>query len=98
MWTIHHHDISFSESVLVPQTNHLGPYTLTRLLEKKLVDSGARVVTVASVLHRMVTVKDALVGLLGERDPCTPLVILLLDDSLRQTALWFGSMWHSLCT
>ena len=48
------------------KTNHLGPYTLTRLLEKKLIDSGARVVTVASVLHRMVTVKDALV-----REPLT---------------------------
>lgn len=36
------------------QTNHLGPYTLTRLLEKKLVDGKARVVTVASVTHRYV--------------------------------------------
>ena len=50
-------------SPLPCQTNHLGPYTLTRLLEKKLIDSGARVVTVASVLHRMVTIKDAMVSL-----------------------------------
>ncbi len=34
------------------QVNHLGPYTLTRLLEPKLVASKARVVTVASVTHR----------------------------------------------
>lgn len=44
---------------VIAQTNHLGPYTLTRLLEKKLVESKARVVTVASVTHRMVTIKDA---------------------------------------
>ncbi len=42
-----------------PQTNHLGPYTLTRLLEKKLVASKARVVTVASVTHRTTILKDA---------------------------------------
>lgn len=40
-----------------PQTNHLGPYTLTRLLEKKLVASKARVVTVASVAHRTTTLR-----------------------------------------
>lgn len=45
---------------VIAQTNHLGPYTLTRLLEKKLIDSKARVVTVASILHRMVTMKDAM--------------------------------------
>ncbi|GIL92709.1 hypothetical protein Vretimale_19417 [Volvox reticuliferus] len=44
----------------IAQTNHLGPYTLTRLLEKKLVDSKARVVTVASVTHRTVVLKSAL--------------------------------------
>eukprot|EP00798_Chlamydomonas_sp_ICE-L_P023280 gene23280-30513_t len=43
----------------IAQTNHLGPYTLTRLLEKKLVSSKARVVTVASVTHRTTLVKDA---------------------------------------
>lgn len=43
---------------VIAQTNYLGPYTLTRLLEKKLVASKARVVTVASVLHRMASIKD----------------------------------------
>mmetsp|Transcript_24448 Transcript_24448/g.53399 ORF Transcript_24448/g.53399 Transcript_24448/m.53399 type:complete len:355 (+) Transcript_24448:113-1177(+) len=43
----------------IAQTNHLGPYTLTRLLERKLVASKARVVTVASVLHRTTRIKDA---------------------------------------
>ncbi|GLC47990.1 hypothetical protein PLESTB_000047100 [Pleodorina starrii] len=43
----------------IAQTNHLGPYTLTRLLEKKLVASRARVVTVASVTHRTTIMKDA---------------------------------------
>ncbi|KXZ55707.1 hypothetical protein GPECTOR_2g1257 [Gonium pectorale] len=43
----------------IAQTNHLGPYTLTRLLEKKLVASKARVVTVASVTHRTTIMKDA---------------------------------------
>lgn len=42
-----------------PQTNHLGPYTLTRLLEKKLVESKARVVTLGSVTHRTTIMKDA---------------------------------------
>jgi hypothetical protein len=41
------------------QVNHLGPYTLTRLLEKKLVDSKARVVNVCSVTHRMTKLRDA---------------------------------------
>ena len=45
-----------------PQTNYLGPYTLTRLLEKKLAASKARVVTVASITHRTVRIKDAEVG------------------------------------
>ena len=31
---------------VIAQTNHLGPYTLTRLLEDKLIKSKARVVTV----------------------------------------------------
>ncbi|EFJ49458.1 hypothetical protein VOLCADRAFT_104328 [Volvox carteri f. nagariensis] len=43
----------------IAQTNHLGPYTLTRLLEKKLVASKARVVTVASVTHRTIIMKNA---------------------------------------
>ncbi|KAG2501756.1 hypothetical protein HYH03_000256 [Edaphochlamys debaryana] len=43
----------------IAQTNHLGPYTLTRLLEKKLVASKARVVTVASVTHRTTVMADA---------------------------------------
>jgi len=41
------------------QVNHLGPYTLTRLLEKKLVASKARVVSVCSVTHRMTRLRDA---------------------------------------
>ncbi|PNH06526.1 WW domain-containing oxidoreductase [Tetrabaena socialis] len=43
----------------IAQTNHLGPYTLTRLLERKLVASKARVVTVASVTHRTTLMVDA---------------------------------------
>ena len=35
------------------QVNHLGPYTLTRMLEPKLVASKARVVNVVSVTHRL---------------------------------------------
>ncbi|KAF5827890.1 hypothetical protein DUNSADRAFT_18581 [Dunaliella salina] len=42
----------------IAQTNYLGPYTLTRLLEKKLVSSKARVVTVASITHRTARIKD----------------------------------------
>lgn len=41
----------------VLQVNHLGPYTLTRLLEAKLVASKARVVMVVSVTHRITTIK-----------------------------------------
>lgn len=44
---------------MLTQVNHLGPYTLTRLLEKKLVASKARVVNVVSVTHRITTIKDA---------------------------------------
>ncbi|MEW5298527.1 MAG: hypothetical protein WDW36_001641 [Sanguina aurantia] len=40
------------------QTNYLGPYTLTRLLEPKLVASKARVVTVSSVTHRAFVIHD----------------------------------------
>jgi NAD(P)-dependent dehydrogenase (short-subunit alcohol dehydrogenase family) len=43
--------------LLLLQVNHLGPYTLTRLLEKKLVASKARVVNVVSVTHRITTIK-----------------------------------------
>jgi len=43
----------------IAQTNYLGPYTLTRLLEKKLVASKARIVTVASIKHRETRIKDA---------------------------------------
>jgi WW domain-containing oxidoreductase len=39
------------------QVNHLGPYTLTRMLEAKLVDSKARVVNVVSVTHRFAKIK-----------------------------------------
>lgn len=46
-----------SLSLLPAQVNHLGPYTLTRLLEKKLVASKARVVNVVSVTHRITTIK-----------------------------------------
>ncbi|MEW5307215.1 MAG: hypothetical protein WDW36_009623 [Sanguina aurantia] len=42
----------------IAQTNHLGAYKLTRLLEKKLVASKARIVTVSSVTHRIVTIRD----------------------------------------
>ncbi len=41
------------------QTNYLGPYTLTRLLEGKLIAGSARVVTVCSVTHRTVVMRDA---------------------------------------
>jgi len=44
---------------MLTQVNHLGPYTLTRLLEAKLVASKARVVNVTSVTHRITTIKDA---------------------------------------
>ncbi|KAF8072396.1 hypothetical protein HT031_000055 [Scenedesmus sp. PABB004] len=44
---------------MLTQVNHLGPYTLTRLLEKKLVASKARVVNVVSVTHRITTIRDA---------------------------------------
>ena len=40
------------------QTNHLGPYTLTRLLEGKLAASKGRVVMVASIMHRTTRLKD----------------------------------------
>lgn len=43
---------------LLTQVNHLGPYTLTRMLESKLVASKARVVNVASVTHRITRIKD----------------------------------------
>lgn len=44
---------------MLTQVNHLGPYTLTRLLEGKLVANKARVVNVTSVTHRITTIKDA---------------------------------------
>eukprot|EP00878_Enallax_costatus_P001002 GHUV01001134.1.p1 GENE.GHUV01001134.1~~GHUV01001134.1.p1 ORF type:complete len:354 (+),score=120.84 GHUV01001134.1:515-1576(+) len=44
---------------MLTQVNHLGPYTLTRLLEEKLVASKARVVNVVSVTHRFAKIKDA---------------------------------------
>lgn len=44
------------------QTNYLGPYTLTRLLEKKLAASKGRVVTVASITHRITRIKSVKVG------------------------------------
>ncbi|GBF90754.1 hypothetical protein Rsub_03055 [Raphidocelis subcapitata] len=44
---------------MLTQVNHLGPYTLTRMLESKLVASKARVVNVASVTHRITRIKDA---------------------------------------
>ncbi|MEW5310781.1 MAG: hypothetical protein WDW38_002545 [Sanguina aurantia] len=57
--------VSFMKKVFTPdgvggiaQTNHLGAYKLTRLLEKKLVASKARIVTVSSVTHRIVTIRD----------------------------------------
>lgn len=53
-------DFTADKVGVIAQTNHLGPYTLTRLLEDKLVKSQARVVTVASVTHRRVRIKDAL--------------------------------------
>lgn len=39
------------------QVNHLGPYTLTRLLEPKLIASKARVVNVVSVTHRATQIR-----------------------------------------
>lgn len=44
-------------STAARQVNHLGPYTLTRLLEAKLVASKARVVNVVSVTHRFAKIK-----------------------------------------
>lgn len=51
--------------LLTLQTNHLGAYKLTRLLEKKLVASKARIVTVSSVTHRIVTIRDVTAFLKG---------------------------------
>jgi hypothetical protein len=44
---------------LRPQVNHLGPYTLTRMLEPKLIPSKARVVNVVSVTHRLDKIRCA---------------------------------------
>lgn len=38
------------------QTNFLGPYYLTRLLESRLVKAKGRIVNVASVTHRLVEI------------------------------------------
>jgi NAD(P)-dependent dehydrogenase (short-subunit alcohol dehydrogenase family) len=54
---------------MLTQVNHLGPYTLTRMLEPKLVTSKARVVNVASVTHRITTIKDVKVGGRGRGAP-----------------------------
>lgn len=43
---------------MTSQVNHLGPYTLTRMLEGKLVNSKARVVNVVSVTHRLTKLKN----------------------------------------
>lgn len=40
------------------QTNYLGPFLLTRLLEPRLIESKARVVNVSSVTHRFCFIKD----------------------------------------
>lgn len=67
---------------LTLQTNHLGAYKLTRLLEKKLVASKARIVTVSSVTHRIVTIRDVTAFLKGE--------------SVRSASLHQGCMTRSL--
>ncbi|WIA15774.1 hypothetical protein OEZ85_002389 [Tetradesmus obliquus] len=43
---------------MLAQINHLGPYTLTRLLEAKLAASRARVVFVSSIVHRFAAIRD----------------------------------------
>ncbi|KAF6266198.1 hypothetical protein COO60DRAFT_441720 [Scenedesmus sp. NREL 46B-D3] len=43
---------------MLTQVNHLGPYTLTRLLEPKLLASAARVVFVSSIVHRFAAIRD----------------------------------------
>lgn len=43
---------------MLTQVNHLGPYTLTRMLEPKLIASKARVVNVVSVTHRIDKIRD----------------------------------------
>lgn len=43
---------------IVHQVNYLGGYTLTRLMEKKLVAGKARVVHVASVTHRITRIRN----------------------------------------
>ena len=43
--------------LLPSQINHLGPYTLTRLLEAKLAASKARVVFVSSIVHRFAAIR-----------------------------------------
>jgi hypothetical protein len=43
--------------LLLSQINHLGPYTLTRLLEAKLAASAARVVFVSSIVHRFAAIR-----------------------------------------
>lgn len=44
---------------LLLQVNHLGPYTLTRMLEPKLIASKARIVNVVSVTHRLDKIRSA---------------------------------------
>lgn len=47
------------------QVNHLGPYTLTRMLEPKLIASKARVVNVVSVTHRLEKIRCQAAGAWG---------------------------------
>lgn len=49
--------LTCGELACVLQVNHLGPYTLTRMLEPKLIASKARVVNVVSVTHRFAKIR-----------------------------------------
>lgn len=51
---------------VVLQVNHLGPYTLTRMLEPKLIASKARVVNVVSVTHRIDKIRCGMQGQLAD--------------------------------
>lgn len=58
------------------QVNHLGPYTLTRMLEPKLIASKARLVNVVSVTHRLDKIRCARHGASPTTAICTGAVVI----------------------
>lgn len=62
------------------QVNHLGPYTLTRLLEPKLLASAARVVFVSSIVHRFAAIRWVNHGL--QLDLVFALTVLLAPTTM----------------